>query len=463
MLTPAGFQTDIAPPIVTDPGQLVPHNIEAEQALLGALVIDPAQMLEVGFLTKSDFYLGYNGYLYQAMVDLFQANQGYDLVTLTAHLEANGHLADIGGGGAIAELINMTPTSYGASEYADIVYRHSIGRQVIDRAMKATQAAYKPVAGRSGDMLVNEVIGSFAEIDATRNISGGPQPLIGGANKLLDRREMIQANGGQLPGVMTGIKTLDAILDGIEKNRLYLLAGRPGMGKSALALQMAYNMARVGKGVLLFSLEMEEIEITARLTSIHCGLNGSKIAYKDILAGRGNDTVICQAISYISMLPIIIDTTPALTVAQIRSRAQKIMMAEPVDLLMTDHGGLVKPTKRVGNSYNDTNQVAADMQALPKQLSLPVLCLVQLSRDFKNRQDKRPQLTDLRDTGKWEENADGILFIHREQYHNPDTEYPNLGEVIVAKNRAGASAGSATVYADVATNRFVDLETRIEG
>jgi replicative DNA helicase len=136
------------------------------------------------------------------------------------------------------------------------------------------------------------------------------------------------------------------------------------------------------------------------------------------------------------------------------------MISEKIDLLIVDHGGLVTPAKRVGNSYNDTNQVVADMQALPKQLGLPIVCLVQLSRDFKSRGDKRPQLTDLRDTGKWEENADSVLFIHRDQYHNPDTEYPYLGEIIVAKNRAGASAGSATVYADVTTNRFVDLETR---
>jgi replicative DNA helicase len=254
---------------------------------------------------------------------------------------------------------------------------------------------------------------------------------------------------------MTGIKTLDNILDGIEANRLYLLAGRPGMGKSALLLQCIYNMACVGRGVLLFSLEMDEIEITARLAAIHCG-----IAYKDILAGRGDDTKICQAIQFVSMLPIVIDTTPGLTVAEIRSRSQRVMIVEDIDLIAADHGGLIKAAKRVGDTYNDTSQVAVDMLALPKQLGKAAVCLVQLNRDGKGRGNKRPVLTDLRDTGKWEENADGVLFIHRDQYHNPDTEHPHLGEIIVAKNRAGASAGSATVYADVATNRFVDLETK---
>jgi replicative DNA helicase len=414
-------------------------------------------MINVGYLAPSDFYLSRNAIIYRAMVELWEERQSYDFITLTEHLSSAGQLENIGGAGVIADMINFTPTSYNASHYASIVYQNSILRQTINRATKAAQLAYDP-AGRSGAEVVNEVVGMFSDIDATRNVSGGPQPMTAGANALLDRRETIQANGGELPGLMTGIKTLDNILDGIEARRLYLLAGRPGMGKSALLLQWAYNMARVGKGVLLFSLEMEEVEITARLAAVHCG--EARIAYKDILAGRGDDTAIVQAIDFVSRLPIIIDTTPGLTVAEIRSRAQKVMIAEDIDLVAVDHGGLVKPARRVGDSYNDTGQVAGDMQHLPKQLGLPIVCLVQLNRDGKGRGDKRPVLTDLRDTGKWEENADGVLFVHREQYHNPDTEYPHLGEIIVAKNRAGASAGSATVFADVATNRFVDLETR---
>jgi replicative DNA helicase len=281
MLTSQGFTEQATSTDVVAPPDhiLVPHSIEAEQALLGALVIDPAQMLEVSYLDKSDFYLLNNGFLYEAMACLFEKHGGYDWLTVTAYLKSKGHLEDIGGEAVIADLIAITPTSQGAAEYAAIIYQHSIARQVIIRAQRAAEAAYNPVAGRSGDMLVNEVIGSFSEIDATRNVSGGPQSLTNAAHALMARRHTIQINGGKLPGVMTGIRTLDAILDGIEKKRLYLLAGRPGMGKSALILQMAYNMASAGKGVLLFSLEMEEIEITARLASIHCALKDYKIAY----------------------------------------------------------------------------------------------------------------------------------------------------------------------------------------
>jgi replicative DNA helicase len=466
MLTPDGFTNTQAPPAIKEAvvGPLIPHSIEAEEGLLGALAIDPAQMLNVGYLGPDDFYLSRNAIVYRAMVALWEKQQTWDFITLTERLESAGQLENVGGAGVIADMINFTPTSLAAGEYAAIIYNHSVRRQAINAATKAARLAYSP-GDRSAAEVVNETVSLFSEIDATRNVSGGPQSMTAGANALLDRRETIQANGGQLPGLMTGIKTLDDIMDGIEARRLYLLAGRPGMGKSALLLQWIYNMARAGKGVLLFSLEMEEVEITARLAAIHC-----RIAYKDILAGRGDDTAIVQAIDFVSRLPIIIDTTPGLTVAEIRSRAQKEMITEDIDLIGVDHGGLVRPAKRVGDSYNDTGQVAGDMQEIPKQLDLfaknaglaspSVVCLVQLNRDGKGRHDKRPVLTDLRDTGIWEENADGVLFVHRDQYHNPDTEYPHLGEIIVAKNRAGVSAGSATVYADVATNRFIDLETR---
>lgn len=454
MLTAEGFQTEIATLAATEPGQLIPHSIEAEQALLGALVIDPAQMLECGYLTRSDFYLTYNGHLYQAMAELFRRNQGYDIVTLTEYLDASNHLADIGGAGQLVDLINATPTSYGAPEYASIVYQHSISRQVIDRAMKATQEAYKPVAGRTGDMLINEVISSFGEIDATRNVSGGPQPMATGVSKFLDRIEKIEQTG-QVSGLRTGIKTLDHILGGFNK-KFYLLAGRPGMGKSALALQIAYNIARRGMPVLFFALEMSQEDIFDRLTSLISGIPYE--SFNRPVNDRDRAKII-KAADLVGRLPIIIDDTPALTAANIRSRSQKIMVSEPVGLIITDHGGIVKPERITGNKYVDQSQIADSLMALPKQLGCPVLSLLQLSRSLESRTDKRPMMHDLRDSGKWEENADGIMFLYRDEVYDKDTEFPHLGEISTAKNRGG-KLGVATIYTDVATNRFVDLETR---
>jgi replicative DNA helicase len=455
MLSPQGFVKPTTTNVAATPEfQLVPHSIDAESALLGALAIDPAQMLECGYLDKSDFYLLNNGFLYEAMKDLFEKSQGYDLITLTEHLDTAGHLDDIGGMGAILDMINETPTSLGAPEYASIVYQYSISRQVIIRAQAAAEAAYKPVAGRSGGDLVNEVVSSFIEIDATRNVSGGPQPMRQGVERLLDKLKTIEQSG-QVSGLQTGIKTLDHILGGFREKKFYLLAGRPGMGKSALAIQMAYNIAKRGIPVLFFALEMSQEDIAARLTSLVSG-----IPYESFnRPTNGNLHEIIIAADIVSRLPIIIDDTPALTVSQIRSRAQKIALSEPVGLIVIDHGGIARPERTTGNKYTDQSQIADGFMALPKQLDCPVLALLQLSRKLEERNDKRPMMYDLRDSGKWEENADGIMFLYRDEVYDKDTQFPHLGEINTAKNRGG-KVGIAQVYALVATNRFVDLETR---
>lgn len=455
MLTVHGFQTDTAVSAPVDGGMLVPHSVDAEQALLGALVIDPSQMIDCGYLQSQDFYLTHNGYLFQAMKDLFNIHNGYDWVTLTERLETAGHLADIGGPAALADLVNMTPTSFGAPEYAGIIYQHSIARQVIDRVQLAAQAAYTPVLGRTGDMLVNDVISSFSEIDATRNVSNGPKPVADGVTELLDEMAKIEETG-EVSGLQTRLKTLDHILGGFQKSQLYLLAGRPGMGKSALALQVSHNITKAGTPCLYFSLEMSKKAMSARIISSICGIPyenfkrpGIGDKWPDVLAA-GDE---------VAKLPLIIDDTPALTVDNMRSLAQKAMLTDDIGLIIVDHLGLAKPEKRSNDSYYETSQVSHSLLAMAKQLNLPVLALCQLSRAVENRADKRPILSDLRDTGKLEEDADGVLFLYRDEVYNPDTEFPHLGEIGVAKNRGGKT-GIATVYTSMPTNRFFDLETR---
>lgn len=456
MLTSQGFtEQATGTATTTTSNQLVPHSIEAEQALLGALIIDPAQMLEVGYLSSKDFYLLNHGYLYEAMVALFQKHGGYDYVTVVETLDSSGRLEDIGGAGQVAELTNITPTSYGAPEYAAIIYRHSISRQVIDRAMKITQDAYKNVAGRSGDMLVSEAVQRFAEIDATKNISNGPKPISTGVERLLDRMEEVEQSGHSL-GLKTGIKTLDYILGGFGDRKFYLLAGRPGMGKSALALQIAHNIAKRGLGILIFALEMTADDIAARLTSSICD-----VPYESFNRGNVGDNWQCvlSAGEQVARLPLVVDDTPALTVANMRSIAQKTMLSSPIELIIIDHVGITRPERPNGNSYQNASDKADSIMALPKQLGCPVLALSQLSRKVEEGSDKRPQMHHLRDSGKWEENADGILFLYRDEVYNADTQFPHMGEIHVSKNRGG-KRGIATIYANVALNKFFDLEIK---
>ena len=460
MLASQGFVAETAPP--TTPQRIneaivtpaIPHSPQAEEGVLGALAIDPEQMLNVGYLKADDFYLSRNAIVYQAMADLWQRNQGYDLITLTEHLESAGRLDDIGGPSIIADMINFTPVSYGAAEYAAIVYDRRIRRQAINGATKAAQMAYALDTEHTAAEVVNEIVGLFSEIDATRNVSGGPKPMSAGVNALLDRLKQVERSG-QVAGLQTGIKTLDRILGGFGDKKFYLLAGRPGMGKSALALQIAYNVARRGTRVLFFALEMSQDDIAARLTSLVSG-----IPYESFNRPTdGNLGKIIEAADYVATLPIIVDDTPALTVSQIRSRAQKIAISVPVGLVIIDHGGLARAEWVSSNKYAEQSQIADGFMALPKQLDCPVLALLQLSRQLESRNDKRPMMHDLRDSGKWEENADGIMFLYRDEVYNKDTEFRHLGEINTAKNRGGM-LGQATVYVDVANNRFVDLETR---
>ncbi|KKM69386.1 hypothetical protein LCGC14_1451290 [marine sediment metagenome] len=456
MLTSQGFTDTTTSGVVGQASdlQLMPHSIEAEQGLLGAVIIDPAQMLEVSYLTAKDFYLRNNGYLYDAMWTLFRKHNGYDYVTIVEYLNSSGHLDDVGGAGALSDLIATTPTSYGAPEYAAIVYRHSISRQVIDQCRKSTQEAYKNVTSRSGDVLVSDALQRLAGIDTTKNVSNGPQPISTGVNQLLDRMEAIEQTG-QVAGLQTGIRKLDAILGGFGEQKFYLLAGRPGMGKSALALQIACNVAQKGSGVLIFSLEMTADEISARLMSSLCG-----VPYDTFNKGNVGDNwkVILNAGARIAELPLEIDATPALKISTIRSISQKAMLSNQIGLVIIDHVGIAKPERSGGNPYQNASDKADAIMALPKQLGCPVLALSQLSRDVESRADKRPQLHDLRDSGKWEENADAVIFLYRDEFYNDDTDLRNMAEISIRKNRGG-KRGIASVYANVATNRFCDLVT----
>ncbi len=456
MLTAQGFTDTTASEVVGQASdlQLVPHSIEAEQALLGALIIDPAQMLEVSYLTAKDFYLRNHGYLYEAMAALFKIHNGYDYVTVVEFLDSSGHLDDVGGPGALSGLMATTPTSYGAPEYARIIHRHSISRQLVDSCAKITQEAYKNVTSRSGDVLVSDALQRLASIDTTKNVSNGPQPISTGVNRLLDRMETIEQTG-QVAGLQTGIRKLDAILGGFGEQKFYLLAGRPGMGKSALALQIAVNVAQKGSGVLIFSLEMTADDIAARLTSSICG-----VPYESFNRGNIGDNwqAILDAGATVANLPLVIDDSPALTISNIRFIAQKAMLTNQIRLVIIDHVGIARPERSGGNPYQNASDKADAIMALPKQLGCPVLALSQLSREVESRADKRPQMHDLRDSGKWEENADGILFLYRDEFYNDATDLRNMAEISIRKNRGG-KRGIASVYANVDTNRFCDLTT----
>lgn len=235
--------------------QLQPHNIDAEWALLGSLLIDPDQMIEVGYLNPIDFFITNNRCLYHVCQRLFKKFGTYDFVTVCDEMEARDWLENFGGPGGISQLINTTPTSMNAPYYAQIIYRDSVRRQVIDRCTNIVQVAYDPKNAQDSEMLVNTAMQSIAEIDAVRHVSGGAQPIMSAVNMFMQKIEYVSTYG-KVSGLETGLKDVDRLFGGFRPSKTYLLAGRPGMGKSGLALQIAHNLAKKDKRILIFSLEM---------------------------------------------------------------------------------------------------------------------------------------------------------------------------------------------------------------
>jgi replicative DNA helicase len=455
MLSEKGFvPTKSKQKSVSQNPPLIPHDLVAEEALLGALLIDPYQMIEVGYLQSKDFFLLNHSHLYQVMADLFNEFGDYDYVTVIDRMEVSGWLAEFGGPGNIGDFMEVTPTSYGAPGYAEIVYRHSVARQVIDKATQAVQEAHQDEPGRTPDRLVTRSLKLLSEIDATRNISDGSQHISRAVGKFMDKLEDVQA--GKVMGLKTGINDLDWLFGGFMNKKIYLLAGRPGMGKSGLALQFAHNLAIQNKRVLIFSLEMAAEDLVARLVS-----QRSQVPYEAFNSGKvDNWQPVIEAAAEVEKLPIIFDDTPAMTVSAMCSVAQKEMIRQPLDLIIIDHAGIVKSTVPVHRKrYEQQSQIADDIMALPKQLGCPVLALLQLSRAVENRANKRPMVADLRDSGKWDENADGIILLYRDEVYNPEAEFTNLAEINVGKNRGGKT-GIISVFHDKRTSRFSDLEVR---
>jgi replicative DNA helicase len=452
MLSPQGFVTQKVKDQKNDETQLLPHDLRTEEALLGSLLIDPAQFIEVGYLQPGDFFLLNHAHLYQVMHDLFNKNGDYDYITVIDRMTVLDYLDEFGGIGNIGELMNATPTSYGSPEYAKIIYDCSVRRQLIAKATGIVQTAHKKTADLEPGDLVSRSIESIADIDSTRNLTKGAKPISQAIQKLYDRFDIVMSGGPV--GLKTNIKAVDFMLGGLMEKKIYILAGRPGMGKSGLALQLAHNMANEGKHILYFSLEMAEEDIAARLVSQIC-----RIPYEAFNTGKIDDwSSIINATEQVEKLPITIDDTPALTIAAMKAVAQKQIIKHPVDLVIIDHAGIAQSSVK-GKRYEQVSQIADDSMALPKQLGCPVLVLLQLSRSLESRQDKRPRMEDLRDTGKWEEDADSILFLYRDEVYNPDAEFNNLAEIIIGKNRGGKT-GTAFVYHDKTTSRFTDLETR---
>lgn len=422
--------------------RLPPHSIEAEEAVLGSLLIDPEAIYEVSaFLKAADFYREHNGWIYAAILDLNNRREPVDFITLTEELRKRGQLEPLGGEAYVISLINAVPTSINARSYGRLVEAAATRRRLIAAASTIANLAYQEdeeinlVIDRSEQALFG-----VSEERTTRDLV----PIKEVARQYLDYLEELHARGEEIIGIPTGFVDLDRLLGGLNKSDLVIVAARPGMGKTSLQTNIALNAARrFGKRVAIFSLEMSSEQLVQRMLAMETKIDSQRMR-------RGNLheqewPIFYEAVGRLSEARIYIDDTPSITPLQMRTKCRRLYAEHGLDLVMIDYLQLMSAERGYNNRVQEISEISRLLKGLARELDVPVMATAQLSRAVEQRQEKKPQLSDLRESGSIEQDADVVMFIYRDEYYNPDTERPNIAEITVAKHRNGPT-GSVDLY-----------------
>ena len=412
-----------------------PHSPQAEQAVLGSMLIDPDCIKDVmDKLQPEDFYLRANRDIFETIYHMFVYSRPIDGVTVAGEMEKNGVYND-NTRDYLLQLMDVTPTSANVMEYVQIVLDKSLMRQVVSAAGSIT-AMVQEGTGTAGDMLESAEQKVYA---IRRGRSAQNMVTVGMVlqDVMAHLAELTASGGKTLPGLSTGLSAVDAKINGLNKSDLLLLAARPGMGKTSMALNVALSAAREsGKTVAIFSLEMSREQLVTRLIASEGLVENTRLVTGNL---RESDWQrIAEAASSLSRMDIRIDDNPLLTVADMNAKCRRL---DNLGLVVIDYLQLMTSAGGKGYSGENRQQAVSDisrmLKIMAKELQVPVLCLSQLSRANEKRDDKRPMLSDLRESGAIEQDADIVLFLYRDDYYNSDSEKRNVAECIVAKNRHG--------------------------
>ena len=417
-------------------GRQAPHSLEAEQSVLGAMLIDNRCVSDViGMLRPENFYVQVNREIFETIFEMFSYSEIIDPVTVVDKMRERGVFDEQNTTKYIAQLMQITPTAANVKQYARIVFDKALMRSLLDSASDIVEMVYEGT-GTAQDLLETAEKRIFA---LRRGNTGDSLEHISTiVLKVYDRLAELAQSGSDISGISTGLRDLDKFISGLNKSDLMLLAARPGMGKTSLALNIALNVAKKypKRTVAFFSLEMSKQQLVTRLIS-----NESFIDNKKLTTGKLNDddwSKIGIATSALSMTDLRVDDNPSITVAEMNAKLRRI---DDLALVVIDYLQLMTGSGGKTNGGENRQQVVSDisrsLKIMAKELNVPVLCLSQLSRANESRQDKRPMLSDLRESGAIEQDADEVMFIYREDYYNKDTEKQNVAECIIAKNRHG--------------------------
>lgn len=436
-------------------GRIPPQNLEAEQAVLGAILLETEALITAMELIRAeDFYSVAHQRIFEAMTDLNDDNQPLDLVTLTARLQDKNQLEEIGGVTYLARLANAVPTAANIEYYAQIVEEKSMMRRLIRTATQIVSNGF--AAEEDVGALINDAEQRIMEISNRRSSSG----FISIRDVLMDvfdRVEFLYNHKGGATGIPSGFRDLDKMTSGFQRNDLIIVAARPSVGKTAFALNIAQNVAvRAGETVAIFSLEMSAAQLVQRMLCAESNVDAGRMRTGYL---EGDDwEKLTMAIGALSEAQVYIDDTPGITVSEIRAKCRRLKKEKGLGMILIDYLQLIQGRGKPGeNRQQEVSEISRTLKQIARELEVPVIALSQLSRGVEQRQDKRPMMSDLRESGSIEQDADIVAFLYRDDYYNQETEKKNIIEIIIAKQRNGP-VGTVELVFLKQFNKFVSLD-----
>ena len=436
-------------------GKIPPNDIEAEQAILGCMLTDKDAVISaVEILKEDDFYREDNKAIYAAIMNLYNKAEPIDIITVKAELASIGKLESVGGLEYLAELPEKVPTTANIDKYIKIVEEKSVLRSLIKTSNELITLGYDDT--QEVDDIINIAEKKVFNLMQNRN-QKGYTPIKDVLVDTFAQLEQLYNQKQQITGVPTGFLDLDYKTSGLHKSDLVLIAARPAMGKSAFAINIASNAAvRAKTPVVIFSLEMSKEQIVNRILCSEAMVDSNKIRTGKV---EEDDWVkLAGTLGPLSEAEIYIDDTPGISITEIRAKCRKLKLEKNIGLVVIDYLQLVQGTSKKNNSREqEISEISRSLKILAKEIDVPVIALSQLSRAAEQRPDHRPMLSDLRESGAIEQDADIVMFLYRDDYYNPDTEKKNIAEVIIAKHRAGSTGTVELLWLSNFT-KFANIE-----
>jgi replicative DNA helicase len=443
-------------------GVKLPYSYESEASVLGAIIIDTNALVKIADkITTDDFYEERHQKIFNAISDLYEARKAIDVLTISNQLKAKGALDEVGGASYITELTNFVPTAAHVESYATIVVEKAVRRRLM--------AINKEIAGLVMDE--SKELKELIEIAESELMKVGQKEIRQSVVSIeailaesFERLDDLHKDKNKIRGVTTGFRDMDNMLAGLQKSDLFIIAGRPSMGKTAFCLSLAHNVATIGKeSVLFFSLEMSKEQLVDRMLSMESGVDAWALRTGNL--SDADFEKIGHAMGTLSEAPIFFDDSPALTISDLRTKARREAHKNPLGLIIVDYLQLMSGGSKFSSSDNrvqEISEISRGLKGIARELNVPLIALSQLSRSVESRNPPHPQLADLRESGSIEQDADVVAFLYREEYYNPETDRKSIMDIFIKKHRNGP-VGNIELFFDKEKQRYRSLDTKHAG